>query len=303
LPAQTPPAVTLAAAPVAFAGATATLGTAVAGTGSDPLTARLVSDAAFASGSTLALVGGNLVYTPGPISYGPTGADRVAYTVTDSVTGAVTSETQTVLLSTGAPGPTAASTGPVTLGAGPSSLVLDISQDAWQGDAQFTVSVDGTRIGGVQTATAAHAAGADQAFTVLGDFSAGTNTVSVSFVNDAYAGAPSMDRNLYVDGIASGGVTNDVGAVLLSNGTQSFAFAGITSATVTTAAASFVSNPAATAVTAAAAPVPTLDTAAQLSPVAATPVAMAVPQTPTFGSAGPLVELTNSMTNLPNPSP
>ena len=39
-------------------------------------------------------------------------------------------------------------TSSVTVGTGPDSLVLQVSEDAYKGDAQFTVSVDGKQIGG-----------------------------------------------------------------------------------------------------------------------------------------------------------
>jgi hypothetical protein len=88
---------------------------------------------------------------------------------------------------------------PVTIGSGPNSLVLQVSEDAYQGNAMFTVSVDGQQIGGTQTALASHASGQEQAFTVNGTFGSGTHTVSVNFLNDAYGGSSSTDRNLYVD--------------------------------------------------------------------------------------------------------
>lgn len=44
-------------------------------------------------------------------------------------------------------------------------LVLHVSEDAHQGDAQFTVAVDGQDLAGVRTATAPHADGASQAVT------------------------------------------------------------------------------------------------------------------------------------------
>jgi hypothetical protein len=51
--------------------------------------------------------------------------------------------------------------GPVVLtaGTGIDALVLKISQDAYQGSAQYTVSVDGVQVGGTFTASASHAAG------------------------------------------------------------------------------------------------------------------------------------------------
>ena len=48
---------------------------------------------------------------------------------------------------------------PVTTGTGSDTLVLSISEDAYHGDAQFTVSVDGKQLGGTFTTTASRAAG------------------------------------------------------------------------------------------------------------------------------------------------
>lgn len=91
-----------------------------------------------------------------------------------------------------------------TIGAGPDSLVLRISQDAWQGNAQFAVSVDGTPIGGAQTAQGLHAAGQVDTVTVRGDWAAGEHQLTVDFLNDAYAGG-ALDRNLYVEGAVYNG--------------------------------------------------------------------------------------------------
>ena len=99
-------------------------------------------------------------------------------------------------------------------------IVLDVSEDAWQGNAQFTVFVDGKQVGGTYTATACHGAGQTQAFN-LGDFSGGNHTVSVNFINDAYGGSCSTDRNLYVDGITDGG-NAIAGGAQLSNGTVNY---------------------------------------------------------------------------------
>ena len=124
--------------------------------------------------------------TTGPITTGPiaTGPIMTGPIMTGPITTTSTGALQT---------PTA-----VTIGSGTGKLVLQISEDAWQGDAQFTVAVDGRQIGGTQTALASHAAGQNQSFTVLGNFAAGLHTVSVDFLNDAWGGTPSTDRNLYV---------------------------------------------------------------------------------------------------------
>jgi hypothetical protein len=114
---------------------------------------------------------------------------------------------------------------PVTIGSGPDTLALQVSEDAYLGDAQFTVSVDGHQIGGTQTTTASHAAGQTQTFNVLGTFAAGSHTATVNFLNDAYGGSPSTDRNLYVNGATIDGSVVS-GATLTEHfqGPQSFTF-------------------------------------------------------------------------------
>ena len=116
---------------------------------------------------------------------------------------------------------------PVTIGAGPDAIGLHIAEDAYQGDAQFTVSVDGVQIGGVQTATALHSSGQDQLFTVLGDFGIVPHTLTVNFLNDAYGGTPDTDRNLYVDRIDRGGFSSGNNAVLYSGGPVTFSLSSI----------------------------------------------------------------------------
>ena len=86
--------------------------------------------------------------------------------------------TTTAAVTTTTPTP-AASTAPVTIGSGSDTLTLAIAEDAYQGNAQYTVSVDGAQIGGTQTAGALQSAGATQTVNVLGNFGAGTHTVSV----------------------------------------------------------------------------------------------------------------------------
>jgi hypothetical protein len=110
-----------------------------------------------------------------------------------------------------------------TIGNGPDHLNLSISEDAYNGDAQYEVFVDGTQIGGVQTAHASHAAGQSDQLTVQGNWGSGSHDAAVVFLNDAYNGTPSTDRNLYVDGASYDGVSVD-GAhqALLSAGSHHF---------------------------------------------------------------------------------
>ena len=72
----------------------------------------------------------------------------------------------------------------VTTGSGSDTLVLNMSEDAYNGDAQFTVSVDGKQLGGTFTTTALHTAGASQSFTFKGDWAPGAHSVAVNFLND-----------------------------------------------------------------------------------------------------------------------
>ena len=118
---------------------------------------------------------------------------------------------------------------PVTTGNGSDTLVLGISDDAYKGDAQFTVSVDGKQLAGTFTATASHASGASQNFTFMGDWAIGTHSVAVNFVNDAHGRSPAADRNLYVSGITYDGKATGQSAALMRQGPKSF------SATDTTA--------------------------------------------------------------------
>ena len=71
---------------------------------------------------------------------------------------------------------------PVTTGTGSDTIVLSMSEDAYNGDAQFTVAVDGTQLGGTFTTTALHASGASQNFTFDGDWAPGAHTVTVTFL-------------------------------------------------------------------------------------------------------------------------
>ena len=120
-----------------------------------------------------------------------------------------------------------------TIGSGADTLVLKISQDAFQGSAQYTVSVDGKQIGGVLTASSLHGSGQDDTITVKGSFATGTHTLTVNFLNDLYAGTPTTDRNLYVDGVAfNGAAVPGATAALLSAGPQNFAFAGRPTVTI-----------------------------------------------------------------------
>ncbi len=120
------------------------------------------------------------------------------------------------------------------MGTGSDKLVLKISEDAYKGDAQYTVSVDGQQVGGTLTAHGAHVAGStaqDDTLTVQGSFGAGPHTVSVNFLNDAYDG-PGNDRNLYVDAASyNGAAVANSSLTFLNPGPQQFAVPGTAAST------------------------------------------------------------------------
>jgi hypothetical protein len=97
-------------------------------------------------------------------------------------------------------------TGP-TIGSGPDTLTLGVSQDYWNGSAQFTVDVNGNQIGGVQTVdpSVLNNAGGTETFTFDGTFGSGTDNVEVNYINDAWGGSASTDRNLYVTALSVDG--------------------------------------------------------------------------------------------------
>ena len=112
-----------------------------------------------------------------------------------------------------------------TVGSGSDTLALKVSEDAYGGDAQFTVSVDGQQAGGVLTATSLHGNGQSDLVNVLGNWAAGPHTVTVNFLNDAWGGTTDTDRNLYVDGATFNDVAvSSASSSLLSNGPTSFGF-------------------------------------------------------------------------------
>ena len=64
---------------------------------------------------------------------------------------------------------------------------------------------------------------ATQAFSFSGNFGAGTHTIGVGFVNDAYISS-GQDRNLYINGVTLNGSTVFSGVQgQYSNGVSNFA--------------------------------------------------------------------------------
>jgi predicted Zn-dependent protease len=107
------------------------------------------------------------------------------------------------------------------------TLVLQLSEDAWRGNAQFIVSVDGHQLGSAQSVTASHAAGQVQNFSFQGAFGPGPHNVAISFINDAWGGTSSTDRNLYVNAIDYNGTPlAKASAALYTNSTVHFQVGG-----------------------------------------------------------------------------
>lgn len=120
--------------------------------------------------------------------------------------------------------------GPVDVGAGSDTLTLMMNEDPYQGDAQFTVAVDGQQVGGTLTTSAIAWQGQQQAFNLHGDWGSGAHTVTVTFLNDlagAYDGNgmayDNVDRNLYIQGVSYDGLTSGgTPWELSSNGSADF---------------------------------------------------------------------------------
>jgi hypothetical protein len=132
---------------------------------------------------------------------------------------------------------------PSTSSTTPKGLVIDVAEEAWKGDAKFVVKVDGKQVGGTYTATALHDLGQSQAISVNTVLGSGPHTVAVSFINDAYGGTHTTDRNLYVTGASyEGKAVSGVGKVLYGNGTDQFTVT-VPSAGAGSATASAITGP------------------------------------------------------------
>src|ERR687893_579506 len=108
----------------------------------------------------------------------------------------------------------------LSAGAGPDTLVLKLSQDPYQGTAQYTVSVDGKQVGGTFTASALKSSGQSDTLTLQGDWGPGDHEVEVTFLNDAWGGTAATDRNLHIDAATyNGKAVAGAAQVVLDNAT------------------------------------------------------------------------------------
>lgn len=110
------------------------------------------------------------------------------------------------------------------IGSGPDTLSLILSEDAWLGDAEFTIAVDGIAIGDTQTINAQQRLGQSETLDIQGTFSGLTQTVEIDLLNYAYGGSPTTERDLYVLNATFDGAEVPVSLDLVALGQQSFSF-------------------------------------------------------------------------------
>ena len=111
--------------------------------------------------------------------------------------------------------------GAITLSTGvvtrPTAVTVSLSEDAWHGDAQAFIAIDGTVLNGMQTVTASHAAGASTAMRFVVDLAPGPHVATVSALNSAGG------RALYVDQLEVAGQVYAGSGVPVA-GASAFAF-------------------------------------------------------------------------------
>ena len=105
------------------------------------------------------------------------------------------------------------------IGTGVDTLIVKVSEDAYNGHADYTLKVDGMQVGGTLTAFGSHALGQSDTVTLLGNWGSAAHKVEVNFLNDAWGGTSATDRNFYVEGITYNGVA-------LPSSTSAMVFSG-----------------------------------------------------------------------------
>ncbi len=103
----------------------------------------------------------------------------------------------------------------------PDTITVKVSGDAWEGDPNFALLVNGRVVDATNLVTADRAEGEWDTLVFRGDFDLdGTDRVGVQFTNDHYEGSSSRDRNLYVDAVTVNGEVNDRDASFTRAGTE-----------------------------------------------------------------------------------
>lgn len=75
-------------------------------------------------------------------------------------------------------------------------VIIGMAEDAYQGDAQFSVAVDGKEVAGGTITTLRSSGNSQDILVIVPD---GTHTITVTFLNDAWGGTYETDRNLWVN--------------------------------------------------------------------------------------------------------
>ena len=102
--------------------------------------------------------------------------------------------------------PTPPRAGDPVLGSGntvsPHTLQLILTQDAYQENAQFSMSLDGMASGAISLSPVALTKSAHaEMFTWSGSITDRAHEIGVTFLNDAWGGSAGLDRNVHVMGV------------------------------------------------------------------------------------------------------
>ena len=120
----------------------------------------------------------------------------------------------------------------------PHTLELILTQDAYQGNAQFSMSLDGTASSAITVSPVALTSSAQaEMFSWSGSITDRAHEIGVTFLNDAWGGNASLDRNVHVMGVVYDNKDYLPSAVNLTNtGSQVLVDVGSSNPTVTATA-------------------------------------------------------------------
>ena len=120
----------------------------------------------------------------------------------------------------------------------PHTLQLILTQDAYLGNAQFSMSLDGTASGAITLSPVALTSSAHaEMFSWSGSITDSAHEIGVTFLNDAWGGSAGLDRNVHVLGVIYDNKDYLPSAVNLTNtGSQVLVDVGSSNPTVTATA-------------------------------------------------------------------
>ncbi len=119
------------------------------------------------------------------------------------------------------------------LGDAPALDVITVraSGDSYQGNPNFSISVDGRIVEATNVVTSDRANDEWQTFTFTGAFTGGLNdkgvrshSVGITFIEDAWGGTPNTDRNLYINAVTFNRETNTNNATYYTSCTNVWEF-------------------------------------------------------------------------------